>query len=98
MLVEPVRVRMIGVVIIYPAVKIPAIPFPTVVPVVVFSIIVITVEVFIALTVMCPVRSSSGIPVFFASPVVLAGSVSFVIFVQAVNASVVTVGTWTNRR
>ncbi len=95
--VEPVRVRMVGVVIIYPTVKIPAIPFPTMVPVVVFSVIVIPVEVFITLPVMCPVGSSSCVPVFFASTVFIAGSVPPVIFVQTVNAPVVAVGTWTNR-
>lgn len=87
--VEPVRVRMVSMVVIYPTVKIPAVPFPTIIPVIVFSVIVIPVEVFIAFPVMCPVGSSAGVPVFFASPVVFAGSVPSVIFVQSVNISFV---------
>lgn len=83
--VEPVRVRMVGVVIIYPTVKIPAVSLPASVPVIVFSVIVIPVEAFIPFPVICPVGSSSGIPVFFASTVFFAGSVPSVIFVQAVN-------------
>jgi hypothetical protein len=89
--VEPVRVWMVGVVIIYPAVKIPAIPFPTSVPVIIISVIVVPVEIFIAFPVVRTVRSSAGVPVFFTASVVFTGSVPSVIFVQTVNAPVVAV-------
>lgn len=95
--VEPVRVWMVSVVVIYPTVKVPAVPFPTAIPVFVFSVVIIPVEIFIVFPVMCPVGCSSGIPVFFTSPVIFTGSVPSVIFVQAVDAPVVITGTWPNR-
>lgn len=82
--VKPVRVRMITIIIIYPARKIPAVIFPVMIPVVIAAVIVIPVIIRPMIPVVLMFRIITWRPVIFTSFIIPACGIPAIVFIQLV--------------
>ena len=88
MFMKPEGIGMVTGVIVSPAIQVPAVSLPSVIPVLVFPVIVMAVIFFVVSAVMFASGCYPPAPVFFASSVIFAGFVAFIVLFKSVNLPV----------